>query len=167
MSKRDSYIRIRLYEKEKEVWENFVDKNKNKFPTVSHFIRYIVNEYIEKDPHQTVKNTTNGNNVSKRDLLTMLKEQYNRQDKTIEGYMKKVDELLEEGRKDKEIVIEHSVKGKILDWIGRFPNKLASEDIADLINQKEPEALIILNEMEKQELLECNKDMTYNLLGDN
>ena len=161
MPKREAYVRIRLYNKEKEEWEQYA-KN-NKFPSVSQLIRYVVSEYIEHGLKRTTKK--DNNNISKADLLKMLKEERKEKERERDEYFKKIDELLKERRKDLDITVQHNIKGKILKWVEKFNGKLGSEEIADIISLPEPDTVDILNKMQNQELVKLNKQMKYEVIS--
>lgn len=162
MPKRESYIRIRLYDKEKEDWEKYAKENK--FPSVSQLVRYVLSEYIEHGLKRTINLGNDNNNISKSDLLKIIKEERKEKEKERDEYFKKIDELLMERRKGITLTIEHNVKGKVLKWVEKFPNKLDSEEIAELIGKSEPETLDILNKMQSQKLLKLNKAMKYEVI---
>ncbi len=163
MPKRESYIRIRLFDKEKEEWEKFAENNK--FPSLSQFIRYVISEYIEHGFSRTSKMNSNGNSISKRELLELFKEQYGKQEKEIEETKQKINELVKERRRIQNIKVEHGTKGEILKWINKFNGKLGSEDIAELIRMEEPETILMLNKMEEQGLIKQTKDMKYEVIN--
>ena len=161
MPKRESYVRIRLYDREKEDWEKYAEENK--FASVSQFIRYVVSEYIEHGLKRTSK--ADNNRISKADLLKMLKEERKEKEKERDEYFKKIDELLKERRKELDITIQHNIKGKILNWVEKFNGKLTSEEIADIISLPEPDTIDILNKMQSQELVKLNKQMKYEVIS--
>lgn len=163
MPKRESYVRIRLYDKEKEDWENYAEKNK--FASVSQFIRYVISEYIEHGLKRTTQTGNNDNNISKRDLLKIIEEERREKEKERDEYFKKIDELLKERRNGLDITIKHNTKGKILKWVEKFNGKLGSEEIAELISLSEPQTIDILNKMQGQELVKLNKQMKYEVLA--
>ena len=159
MTKRESYVRIRLYDKEKEDWEKYAEENK--FPSVSQFIRYVISEYIEQGLKRTLKPNKNENSISKSDLLKMLKEEKKEREKERDEYFKTINDILQERSRLTDIKIEDSIKGKIIKWLEKFPNQLGSEEIAELVGHSEPEALDILNKMSEQNLVKLNKNMKY------
>ncbi len=162
MPKRESYVRIRLYDKEKEDWEMYAEENK--FASLSQFIRYVVSEYVESGFNRTIDSGSNNNNISKTDLLKIIEGERKEKEKERDEYFKKIDELLMERRKELNITIKHNVKGKILKWVEKFNGKLGSEEIAELIGKPEPEALDILNKMSGQKLIKLNKNMKYQVI---
>ena len=159
MPKRESYVRIRLYDKEKEDWENYAEENK--FASVSQFIRYVISEYIEHGLKRTTRTSNNDNSISKRDLLKIIEEERREKEKERDEYFKKIDELLKERRNGLDITIKHNTKGKILKWVEKFKGKLDSEEISELISLPEPDTIDILNKMQGQELVKLNKQMQY------
>jgi len=163
MPKRESYVRIRLYDKEKEDWEKYAEENK--FASVSQFIRYVISEYIEHGLKRTLKTNNDKNSISKSDLLKMLKEERREKEKERDEYFKKIDELLKERRNGIDITIKHNIKGKILKWLEKFNGKLDSEEIAELISLPEPDTIDILNKMQGQELVKLNKQMKYEVIS--
>ncbi|GAI80976.1 unnamed protein product, partial [marine sediment metagenome] len=118
---------------------------------------------IEHGLKRTTKN--NNNNISKADLLKMLKEERKEKERERDEYFKKIDELLKERRKDLDITIQHNIKGKILKWVEKFNGKLGSEEIADIISLPEPNTVDILNKMQNQELVKLNKQMKYEVVS--
>lgn len=163
MAKRESYVRIRLYDKEKEDWEKYAKKNK--FASVSQFIRYVISEYIEQGLKRTTKTSNNENSVSKSDLLKMLKEEKKEREKERDDLFKMLNEVLQERSRLTDIRIEDSIKGKILKWLEKFSNQLGSEEISELIGRPESETLDILNKMTDQNLIKLNKNMNYQVLS--
>lgn len=163
MPKRESYTRIRLYDKEKEQWEEYA--NNNKFASLSQFIRYVVSEYIEHGFSRLPKINEKNNMVSKRERLDLYEEQLKIQKKELNETRKKLDELIEERRKEQKIKITHNIKGKILKWVEEFNGELGSEHIADIIALNEPDTVDILNKMEEQEFLRLNKKMKYEMVS--
>lgn len=162
MSKRESYVRIRLYDKEKKDWEKYAEENK--FDSVSQFIRYVISEYIEHGLKRTTKISNNENSVSKSDLLKMLKDEKKEREKERDEFFRMINEVLQERSRLTDIKIEDSIKGKILKWLEKFPNQLGSEEIAELIGKQESEALDILNKMTGQSLIKLNKNMKYQVI---
>lgn len=162
MPKRESYVRIRLYDKEKEDWEKYAEENK--FASVSQFIRYVISEYIEHGLKRTSKTSNNENSVSKSDLLKMLKEEKKEREKERDEFFRMINEVLQERSRLTDIKIEDSIKGKILKWLEKFPNQLESEEIGELIGKTESEALDILNKMINQKLIKLNRNMKYQVI---
>ncbi|MFW9970767.1 MAG: hypothetical protein ACFFDF_11270 [Candidatus Odinarchaeota archaeon] len=163
MPKRESYIRIRLYDKEKEEWEKYAEENK--FPSVSQFVRYVISEYMEHGLRRTINTGNNNNNVSKTDLLRIIEDERREKEKERDEYFKKIDEILLERRKELNITIEHNIKGKILKWVEKFNGKLTSEELAELVNLPEPDTIDILNKMQGQHLVKLNKKMKYEVIS--
>jgi len=163
MSKRNSYIRVRLYEKEKDDWEDYA-KN-NQFPSVSQFVRFVVNDAIEKGYNRSSQVSVRDNNLSKNEVLQTYKELYSKQETQLKEYREMVYELMKEMRLRKDIKLEDSIKGKILKWLEMLPNKLGSEEIADLIGGDEIDALKILNKMEIDlKLIKSDKNLKYKVV---
>ncbi|MFW9872678.1 MAG: hypothetical protein ACFFG0_06205 [Candidatus Thorarchaeota archaeon] len=162
MPKREAYVRIRLYDKEKEDWEKYAEKNK--FASVSQFIRYVISEYIEQGSNRASKTNNNENSVSKSDLLKLLKEEKQEREKERDEFFMMINEVLQERSRLADIKIEDSIKGKVLKWLEKFPNQLGSEDIAELIGKPEPETLDILNKMTGQKLIKLTKNMKYQVI---
>ena len=112
MTKRESYVRIRLYDKEKEDWEKYAEENK--FASLSQLIRYVVSEYIEHKFSRSLKTSNNNNNISKNELLEMLKEEKKEREKERDEYFKTINNVLQERSRLIDIKIEDSIKGKII-----------------------------------------------------
>lgn len=163
MPKRETYIKIRLYDKVKEDWERF--SKDNKFASLSQFIRYVISEYIEHGFTRFLTVSKNDSSNSKTEELKKLEAEREAIKEEREKYIKLINEVLQESRRLTDIKIEDSIKGKILKWLDKFPNKLDSEEIAELIGKSEPETLDILNKMEDQKLIKLNKNMKYRVIN--
>lgn len=163
MPKRETYIKIRLYDEVKEEWESF--SKKNKFASLSQFIRYVISEYIEHGFRRSLTLSKDDNSNSKTELLKTLKAERKAIKEERDKYFKMFNEVLQERRRLTEIKIEDSIKGKILKWLEKFPNLLDSEEIAELIGKSEPETLDILNKMMDQKLIKLNKNMKYQVVN--
>jgi len=158
MSK-DSYIRIRVYENEKKDWSEFA--RKNKFPSLSQFIRYVVSEYIEKGLNRGVNDV---NKVNKNIEL----EQTNKLIEAIKDerkeYMEKVNDILLEMKKSKEISVKFSIKGQLLKLLGK--HRYRSEELSEIFNIPEPEILAALNEMIDQKIIDMDDNVKYGVIDD-
>ncbi|MHA1671551.1 MAG: hypothetical protein ACTSV5_13400 [Promethearchaeota archaeon] len=170
MPKMDSFIRIRVIGEEKEVWEDIAKENK--FPSLSQFIRYVISEYIEHGFSRFVVGSESDNSKSKKEELKKLqaerkaiKEEREAIKEERGKYHKWINEILQERKRLTDIKVEDSIKGKILKWIDKFPSKLGSIDIAEIIGKSESEALDILNKMEDRVLIKLNKNFKYRVIN--
>jgi len=160
MPKRDSYVRIRLYNEEKENWETFAKENY--FDSISQFVRFIINEHIEmgiknQDASKAKKIMEKTEELEIINALTQtLKEER-------EEYMGKINELLLELRRSRDVQISALMKGKILKWLKKV--KLSSEEITEILQVPEPEALDYLNKLIDQDLIRLNKDMKFEIIN--
>ncbi|MHA1147577.1 MAG: hypothetical protein ACTSR8_04980 [Promethearchaeota archaeon] len=160
MPKRNSYVRIRLYDEEKENWEVFAKENN--YDSISQFIRYVINEYIEhgfkKQEADTVKSI-----VEKAEEINSINTLVEMFMEDRKEYMNKINEILLELRRSRDVRVSSSMKGKIMKWLKKI--KLSSEEIADLIQTSEPDALDILNDLVDQNLIKLREDMKYELVS--
>ena len=163
MPKRETYIKIRLFEKVKKEWEGYA--NNNKFASLSQLIRYVISEYIEHGFTRFLAVRENDSSNSKTEELKKLEAERDAIKEEREKYFKMFNEVLQERRRLTDIKIKDSIKGKILKWLDKFPNKLDSEEIAELIGKSEPETLDILNKLEDQILIKLNKNMKYQVIN--
>lgn len=163
MPKKESFIRIRVFDNVKEDWAKFAKDNE--FPSLSQFIRYVITEYRKHRFTRFVKTSKDDNSNAKTEELKKLKAERDAIKEEKEKYFKLINEVLLERRRLTDIKVEDSIKGKILKWIDKFPSKLGSIDIAELIGKSESEALDILNKMEDQELIKINKNFKYRVIN--
>ena len=163
MPKKESFIRIRVFDNVKEDWAKFAKDNE--FPSLSQFIRYVITEYRKHGFTRFVKVSKDDNSNVKTEELKKLQAERDAIKEEKEKYFKLINEVLLERRRLTDIKVEDSIKGKILKWIDKFPSKLGSIDIAELIGKSESEALDILNKMEDQELIKINKNFKYRVIN--
>ena len=163
MPKKESFIRIRVLDNVKKDWKEYA-KN-NKFSSLSQLIRYVISEYIVYGFSRFVTGSKNDNSDAKKEELKKLQAERDAIKEEREKYFKLINEVLQERRRLTDIKVEDSIKGKILKWLDKFPSKLDSIDIAELIGKSESEALDILNKMEDQELIKINKNFKYRVIN--
>ena len=163
MPKRETYIKVRLFEKVKKEWEDYAKDNI--FASLSQLIRYVIGEYIEHGFTRFLAVRENDSSNSKTEELKKLEAERDAIKEEREKYFKMFNEVLQERRRLTDIKIKDSIKGKILKWLDKFPNKLDSEEIAELIGKSEPETLDILNKLEDQILIKLNKNMKYQVIN--
>ena len=158
MPKRDSYIRIRLYDEEKKKWENFAKENY--FDSISQFVRFIINEHIEmgmksQDASKAKKIMEKTEELERIITATLQEER--------KEYMEQINDLLLELRRSRDLKISATMKGKILKWLKKV--NLNSEEIAEILQVPEPEALDYLNNLIGQGLIKLNKDMKFEIIN--
>jgi len=166
MSKKESFIRIRVFDSVKKKWKDYAEDNK--FPSLSQLIRYVMDEYIVRGFIRFEKVSKNDNSNSVNEELKKLqaerkaiKEEREAIKEEREKYHKWINEILQERKRLTDIKVEDSIKGKILKWVDKFPHKLDSVDIAEIIGKSESEVLDILNKMEDQVLIKLDKNFKY------
>ena len=160
MPKRDSYIRIRLYDEEKKKWEKFAKENY--FDSISQFVRFIMNEHIEmgmksQDASKAKKIMEKTEELERINALTATLQEERKE------YMDKINDLLLELRRSRDVQISATMKGKILKWLKKV--RLGSEEIAEILQVPEPEALDYLNNLIGQGLIRLNKDMKFEIIN--
>jgi len=160
MPKRDSYIRIRLFNEEKDSWETFAKENN--FDSISQFVRFIINEHIEmgiksQDASKTKKI------LEKTEELEIINALTQSLQEEREEYMGKINEFLLELRRSRDVQISATMKGKVLKWLKKV--KLSSEEVSEILQVPEPEALDYLNNLIGQGLIKLNKDMKFEIIN--
>lgn len=152
--KEDS-IRLRITTKEKNDWDQFAKSHK--FPSISQMIRYIVSEFIESAT-KPKENNKQKQLLETNQLIETLTLERNE-------YMQKINDILGEMRKSKDMTIDYTIKGQILKLLEKHRYK--SEDISSIFNKPEHEILVILNDLTEKNMIRLTKTMEYEVINGN